>query len=214
MLSLAYEKDPLNIERQSFQQIRALTDLNRFTPEQAQIAMRLVHTCGDPDVASAAYFSPHAITAGCEAISRQQAILCDVNMVKHGLTQRLLTTTPYCFLNDHDIPELAKQRGETRTMTALTKWPAYLSGSIVLIGNAPTALFRLLEMIDQGAAKPALVIGIPVGFIGASEAKAAMIQHHTALGFECITVEGRQGGSALTAGTFNALLRLHQGLYC
>ena len=208
-----YEKNPSTIESESFKQIRTLTDLNQFSKDEAQVAMRLVHTCGDPAVAQQVFFSDHAIRAGLEALSHQQPILCDVEMVKHGLTKRMLHTQPQCFLNDDDIPELAKQQGGTRTMAALSKWPAHLAHSIVLIGNAPTALFRLLEMLDQGAPKPSLVIGIPVGFIGASEAKAAMIQHHKTLGFECISVQGRQGGSALTAGTFNTLLRLQQGLY-
>ncbi|MBT7442416.1 MAG: precorrin-8X methylmutase [Methylococcales bacterium] len=213
MLSFKYEQNPHEIEAQSFKQIRELTDLSRFSKDEAQIAMRLVHTCGEPAVAEHAYFSDNAIPAGLAALATDSALLCDVEMVRHGLTKRMLKKTPLCFLNDDDIPGLAKQKGETRTMAALSKWPEFLEDSIVLIGNAPTALFRLLEMIDQGAPKPSLVIGMPVGFIGAAEAKDALIKHHKTLGFECMTIQGRQGGSALTAGSFNMLLRLQRECY-
>ncbi len=208
-----FETDPALIEQESFRQIRELTALEEFNAQQKQIVMRLVHTCGDPAVAQKVFFSEHAITAGLEALENKCQVLCDVEMVRHGLTKRLLETQPLCFLNDEDVPALAKTAGETRSMTALQKWLPYLAGSIVLVGNAPTALFRLLEMLADNAAKPKLLIAMPVGFVGAAESKEALRQQHQQLGLECITILGRQGGSALTAGTFNTLLRLHQGIY-
>jgi precorrin-8X/cobalt-precorrin-8 methylmutase len=114
---------------------------------------------------------------------------------------------PLCFLNDERVPELARARGETRSMAALELWQPLLAGSLVLIGNAPTALFRLLQMLEAGAAKPALIVAMPVGFVGAAESKQLLWDTHRQLGVECITLLGRQGGSAVTAASCNALLR-------
>ncbi len=208
-----YIKDPLKIEEESFKQIKALTDFTGFNEEQQQIVMRLVHTCGNPDVAQQVRISSGAVAAGIAALQQQAGIFCDVEMVKQGLTKRFLDTEPQCFLNDPDVPDIAKANGETRTMTALQFWDESLAGGIAIIGNAPTALFRLLENIEQGKSpKPALVIGIPVGFIGAAESKDYLWQVHQTLGIECITILGRTGGSALAAGAFNTLVRLQRGL--
>ncbi|SEQ52772.1 MULTISPECIES: precorrin-8X methylmutase [Pseudomonas] len=207
-----YQRDPEAIERQSFEQIRTLTDLSRFDPDQAQIAMRLVHTCGEPEIVEALHFSRHAMEAGLAAVEAQASILCDVEMVRHGLTRRLFGERPLCFLNDERIPALAKATGETRSMAALSLWEPYLPGSIVVIGNAPTALFRLLEHLETGGPRPALVIGMPVGFIGAAESKDALMAHGQALGVEWIALSGRRGGSALAAATLNALARVQQGI--
>ena len=174
-MSYNYIKDPLQIERDSFAQIRQLTDLSALTIEQQQVVMRIVHSVGIPEVATRVRFSQSACEAGIKALSAQCPILCDVEMVKQGLTKRMLTREPLCFLNDEGVVERAKAIGETRTMAALSSWSEYLSGSVVIIGNAPTALFRLLEMIEQGAAKPALIIGMPVGFVGAAESKQATV---------------------------------------
>lgn len=209
-----FNKDPALIESESFKQIRAQSDLSQFSAEQAQIVMRMIHTCGDPGIAQYVRFSANAVSAGLESLQLNKHILCDVEMVKHGLTKRMLTKEPLCFLNEPDIPQLARQQQQTRTMSALSKWPDYMAASIILIGNAPTALFRLMEILDQGAAKPLLIIAMPVGFIGASESKAALLQHHQSLGIECITLHGNKGGSALTAGAMNTLIRLQQGIYC
>ncbi|MFI8620501.1 precorrin-8X methylmutase [Marinomonas sp. NPDC078689] len=208
-----YEQNPQAIEQDSFRQIRALTDLSALTQDQQQVVMRIVHSLGLPDVASSVRFSANATQAGREALANNGAILCDVEMVKQGVTKRMIEREPLCFLNDPTVAMLAKNRSETRSMAALSLWMDSLEGSVVLIGNAPTALFRLLEMIEQGAPKPALIIGMPVGFVGAAESKQALWDAHQTLGVECITLLGRMGGSAVTSASCNALLRCNLGEY-
>lgn len=206
-----YIHDPSQIENESFRQIRALTNLEHLSIEAQQVVMRVVHSVGIPGVAAQVRFSENACQSGIDALQKGAAILCDVEMVKQGITKRMIKTDPYCFLNAPGVPERAKQTGETRTMAALTAWLPYLEGSVVVIGNAPTALFRLLEMIDQGAPKPALIIGMPVGFVGAAESKQALWDVHQELGIECITLLGREGGSAVSSASCNALLRCIKG---
>lgn len=206
---MTYEVKPQAIEQQSFRLIRSLTELDGLSNEQQQVVMRIVHSVGVPEIAEQVRFSENSCVAGLGAIEKSAPILCDVEMVKQGITKRMIKTPPLCFLNEPGVPELAKQKGETRTMAALQLWQQHLEGSIVVIGNAPTALFRLLEMIANGCAKPALVIGMPVGFVGAAESKQALWERHQDLGIECITLLGRQGGSAVTAASLNALLRCH-----
>lgn len=210
-MSFKYEINPQAIEQDSFRQIRELADLTGLSREQQQVVMRIVHSVGMPEVANQVRFSTQACERALRAIDNKKAILCDVEMVRHGITKRMVNSNPLCFLNDPRVPELAKECGETRTMAALQFWHEQLEDSIVLIGNAPTALFRLLEMIEQGAKKPAVIIGMPVGFVGAAESKEALWQVHEKLGIECITLLGRQGGSAVTSATLNALLRCHLG---
>ena len=206
-----YIHDPTLIEKESFRQIRTLTELDHLPIEAQQVVMRVVHSVGIPSVATQVKLSDHACESGIQALKKGAAILCDVEMVKQGITKRMIKTDPLCFLNAEGVPELAKATGETRTMAALTAWLPYLAGSVVVIGNAPTALFRLLEMIDQGAPKPALIIGMPVGFVGAAESKQALWDVHKELGIECITLLGREGGSAVSSATCNALLRCIKG---
>jgi len=208
-----YEIKPQAIEAESFRQIRELTPLDGFSREQQQVVMRMVHSVGIPELAAQARFSANACESGLKALANNCPILCDAEMVKQGITKRMIQSPPLCYLNDARTPELAKERGETRSMAALQLWQEKLAGSVVVIGNAPTALFRLLEMIEQGAAKPALIIGIPVGFVGAAESKQALWDVHQQLGVECITLLGRQGGSAISASVCNALLRCNQGEY-
>jgi len=206
-----YIHDPTLIEKESFRQIRTLTELDHLSMEAQQVVMRVVHSVGIPSVATQVKLSNNACNVGIEALTKGAAILCDVEMVKQGITKRMIKTDPLCFLNAQGVPEQAKATGETRTMAALTLWLPHLAGSVVVIGNAPTALFRLLEMIDQGAPKPALIIGMPVGFVGAAESKQALWDVHRELGIECITLLGREGGSAVSSATCNALLRCIQG---
>jgi len=206
-----YIHDPSEIENESFRQIRTLTELSHLSIEAQQVVMRVVHSVGIPAVATQVKFSENGCESGIAALKKGAPILCDVEMVKQGITKRMIKTDPYCFLNAPGVPERAKETGETRTMAALTSWLPYLEGSVVVIGNAPTALFRLLEMIDQGAPKPALIIGMPVGFVGAAESKQALWDLHQTLGIECITLLGREGGSAVSSASCNALLRCIKG---
>jgi precorrin-8X/cobalt-precorrin-8 methylmutase len=206
-----YETDPAAIERESFRRIRALTDLDGLGDAEQQVAMRIVHSLGLPEVVAALRFSPLACDAGIAALRQECPILCDVEMVRYGVTRRMRAVEPLCFLNDARVPALARERGETRSMVALELWQPLLAGSLVLIGNAPTALFRLLQMLEAGAAKPALIVAMPVGFVGAAESKQLLWDTHRQLGVECITLLGRQGGSAVTAASCNALLRCIRG---
>ena len=174
--------------------------------------MRLVHTCGNPEIVKQLRISERAIAHGLEGLNNNRPVLCDVEMVKHGLTKRFLNVEPLCFLNHDDVPSEAKRDGVTRSMTAVNRWQPHLDGGICIIGNAPTALYRLMEMLAAGAPKPALVIATPVGFVGAAESKDCLWRQHQQLGVECITVAGRAGGSALAAAAFNTLIRLQRGL--
>ena len=205
-----YQIDPQAIEQQSFEQIRMLCDLGEFDRAQQQVVMRVVHSLGMPELAEQVRFSSNACERGRAALAADCPILCDVEMVKQGVTKRMIEREPYCFLNHPEASTLAKARGETRSMAALDLWQPLLADSVVLIGNAPTALFRLLEQLQAGAPKPALVIGMPVGFVGAAESKQALWELHRELGIECITLLGRQGGSAVTAASCNALLRCNR----
>jgi precorrin-8X/cobalt-precorrin-8 methylmutase len=209
-----YLRDPDEIERQSFAQIRQLTDLSRFDADQQQVAMRLVHTSGDPSIVRDLHFSPGAVAAGLAALEQGADVLCDIEMVSHGISKRYLKGRVLCFLNAPEVAERARQTGETRSMAAMAEWPMHLAGSsIVAIGNAPTALFRLLDLLDEGAPRPSLIIGMPVGFINAAESKQTLWD--TAPGeFQtpCITLLGRRGGSSLAAATLNALARMANGI--
>ena len=208
-----YEINPVAIEKESFRQIRQLTDLTVFNTEQQQVAMRVVHSLGMPILAQQIRFSDKACEAGMQALANEAPILCDVEMVKQGITKRMITQEPLCFLNHSATADYAKNHGETRSMAALQAWREHLAGSVVVIGNAPTALFRLLEMIEAGADKPALIIGMPVGFVGAAESKQALWDNYQRLGLECITLLGREGGSAVSSASCNALLRCNRGEY-
>ena len=206
-----YLHSPHTIEQQSFKQIRQLSNLDGLREAEQQVAMRIVHSTGLPDIVSRIRFSVRACENGMKALAVNAPILCDVEMVRQGITKRLLKQQPYCFLNDARSVAQAKKSGETRAMAALGLWQDLLQDSVVLIGNAPTALFRLLEIIEQSTLKPALIIGMPVGFVGAEESKQALWEMHKTLGVECITLSGRQGGSAVTAAACNALLRCNAG---
>ena len=206
-----YEKDPRVIEERSFQTIRSLSRLDHLSVKEQQVAMRVVHSLGLPHLSEQIRFSANAVDAGCEALAANKPILCDVQMVKEGITKRMISSPPVCFLNNPEVAEKAKAMGETRSMAQVDHWKDLLEGAVVVIGNAPTALFRLLERIQEGFPKPALIIGMPVGFIGAAESKAALFECHESLGIECITLLGREGGSAVSSASCNALLRINHG---
>lgn len=213
MLTPTYQKDPVAIETQSFATIRDLVKLDDWSKDEQQVVMRMIHTTGAPNLADQIRLSAKACQAGREALACNKPILCDVEMVKQGLTKRMLTTQPLCFINDPQAHQVAQQTGHTRSMAAVSLWQEHLAGSIVVIGNAPTALFYLLDLLAAGAPKPALIVGIPVGFIGAQESKQALWHQAKDLGVEAITLLGRQGGSAVAASAVNSLLRCNLGEY-
>ena len=199
-----YIRDGAAIYDKSFAIIRAESDLARFTPEEEKVAVRIIHSCGIVEAAADILFSPGAAKAGREALLNGAPILCDAKMVANGITRSRLPADNQviCTLYDPSVPALAKQLDTTRTAAAMELWRPYLKGAIVAIGNAPTALFRLLEMIDGGAPLPACIVGMPVGFVGAAESKDALMAHNKA---PWIIIKGRKGGSAMTVGAVNAL---------
>ncbi|CAL8981625.1 Precorrin-8X methylmutase [Rhodoplanes serenus] len=199
-----YEKDGAAIYRRSFAIIRAEADLARFAPEEETVAVRVIHACGMVEIAPDIVFSPGAAAAGRAALAAGAPILCDAQMVAHGVTRARLPARNevICTLSDPAVPALAEKLGTTRTAAAMALWRDTLGGAVVAIGNAPTALFRLLEMLDEGAPKPAMVIGMPVGFVGAAESKEALLADGRV---PCVIVRGRKGGSAMTAAAVNAL---------
>ncbi len=199
-----YIRDGAEIYRRSFAIIRAETDLSRFSPEEERVAVRIIHACGMVEAASDIAFAPGAVNAGRAALAAGAPVLCDSKMVANGVTRARLPADNevICTLDDPSTPALARQIGNTRSAAAMELWRERLGGAIVAIGNAPTALFRLLDMIDAGAPKPAVVIGMPVGFVGAAESKEALIADG---GLRWLVVRGRKGGSAMTAAAINAL---------
>jgi precorrin-8X/cobalt-precorrin-8 methylmutase len=199
-----YIKDGAEIYRRSFAIIRAEADLARFTAEEERVAVRIIHASGMVEVASDIAFSPGAALAGIRALEAGAPILCDAKMVSNGVTRARLPADNdvVCTLDDPSVAKLAAEMGTTRTAAAMELWRDRLGGAVVAIGNAPTALFRLLEMLDAGAPKPACVIGMPVGFVGAAESKEALIADGRV---PYIAVRGRKGGSAMTAAAINAL---------
>ena len=208
-----YIQDPSGIESKSFELIRECTDLAGFDEQQTQIAMRVVHTCGIPDIVEHIRFSEKSTEAGLQALADHKPILCDVEMIVHGISRRFVDSQIQCHLNTMGVAEKAKATGQTRSMAALDYWEDQLDGAIALIGNAPTALFRLLEMIENGAPKPALVVGVPVGFVGAAESKDALWEACESMQLEVITLLGKQGGSAIASAIVNALGRMQKEVY-
>ena len=199
-----YIKDGAEIYRRSFALIRAESDLARFTAEEERVAVRIIHSCGIVEAAADIAFSPDAAKLGIAALEAGAPILCDVKMVANGVTKSRLphNNAVICTLDDPQTAILAQKLGTTRTAAAMELWRDMMAGSVVAIGNAPTALFRLFELLDAGMEPPALVIGMPVGFIGAAESKEALM-HDGRVPY--IVVRGRKGGSAMTAAAVNAL---------
>ncbi|QIS04558.1 precorrin-8X methylmutase [Nocardia brasiliensis] len=200
----SYLTDGAEIYRRSFAMIRDEADLSGFPPEVAQVVVRMIHGCGQVDLAGDVAFSPGVVTAARAALRAGAPILCDATMVAAGVTRKRLPADNevICTLADPRVPELAAAMGNTRSAAALELWRDRLDGAVVAIGNAPTALFHLLDLLDAGAPRPAAVLGIPVGFIGAAESKDALAGYG---GLEFLTVRGRRGGSAITASALNAI---------
>lgn len=200
-----YLSDPAEIYRQSFAAIRAEADLTGVAAEMEPVAVRLIHACGLPGIAADLRAAPGAARAGRAALRAGAAILCDAEMVAHGITRARLPAANevICTLNDPGVADDARAGATTRSAAAVDRWADRLGGAVVAIGNAPTALFRLLDVLADGAPKPALILGFPVGFVGAAESKQALIAR--AGGVPYVTLAGRFGGSALAAAAVNAL---------
>jgi precorrin-8X/cobalt-precorrin-8 methylmutase len=200
-----YVKDAAAIYRASFSIIRAEADLGNASPALARVLVRMIHACGMTDLPRDIVSSAQAAERGREALLAGAPILCDSAMLAAGVTRARLPrdNDVLCTLNHPEVPELAARLGTTRSAAALELWRERLDGAVVAIGNAPTALFHVLDMLARGAARPALVLGLPVGFVGAAESKRALAEN--ALGIPYIVVHGRRGGSAMASAAINAL---------
>lgn len=198
-------RDPAEIYRLSFETIRREADLSRFSNELQDVAVRLIHACGMVDILDDLVMSSNAAEAGKAALRKGRPIVCDVEMVRNGIIRRLLPDglPVLCGLSDARTQEIARNEGTTRSAAAFKVLSEDIAGGIVAVGNAPTALFHLLEMIERGAAPPALIVGIPVGFVGAAESKDALIENAGNIPY--VTVRGRRGGSAMAAAVVNAI---------
>jgi precorrin-8X/cobalt-precorrin-8 methylmutase len=203
----AYLRDGTAIYQRSFAIIRAEADLSGFTAEEADVAVRMIHACGAVEAARHIQIGPNLVAAARTALAAGAPIFCDSEMVAHGITHARLPARNevICTLNDPRVPDLAKKLATTRSAAALELWRDRLAGALIAIGNAPTALFRLLELLDAGAPKPAAILGVPVGFVGAAESKDALAADPRGVPF--LIVRGRIGGSAMTAAAVNALAR-------
>ena len=202
---MRYEKSPAAIYAASFETVRREARLERFGPGMQSMAIRLIHACGMIEVADRLAFSTGAFEAGRAALLSGAPVLCDCEMVGAGIIRRALPADNKVIvtLNEASVPERAKAIGNTRSAAAVELWGAHLEGAVVAIGNAPTALFHLLELIDAGAPKPAVILGFPVGFIGAAESKAVLAARPRACEF--VALRGRRGGSAMASAAVNAL---------
>ena len=202
-----YIRDGAAIYRRSFAIIREEADLSAFSADEAEVAIRMIHACGMVEAARHIAFAPGLVEAARTALAAGAPILCDAQMVAHGVTRARLPAANevICTLQDPRTPALAEQQATTRSAAAMSLWGERLGGALVAIGNAPTALFHLLEMLETGAPRPAAILGMPVGFVGAAESKQALEESH--LGIPWAVVRGRLGGSAMTAAAVNALAR-------
>lgn len=198
-----YIRDGQRIYDLSFATIRREANLDRFSAIEARVAVRMIHACGMVEIADEIIFSSDFAAAAEGALKAGKAILCDARMVSEGITRSRLPAGNeiLCTLGEATVPALARRLGNTRSAAALQLWRPHLEGSLVAIGNAPTALFRLLELLDEGWPRPAAVIGLPVGFVGAAESKEALRE----AGLPYLTLPGRKGGSAMAVAAVNAL---------
>lgn len=207
MTEYDYIKDGNAIYEKSFAIIRAEADLASFSEDESDVAVRMIHACGLVEAADKIVFSPGFVAAGREALKMGAPIFCDAEMVARGVTASRLPAgnEVICTLRDPRTPELAAEIGNSRSAAAIRLWLERMAGSVVAIGNAPTALFYLLELLRDGAPKPAAILGMPVGFVGAAESKDALAENSYGVPFAI--VRGRMGGSAMTAAALNSLAR-------
>jgi precorrin-8X/cobalt-precorrin-8 methylmutase len=205
-----YLKNPAEIYARSFEIIRAETDLSSMPEDAQDIAVRVIHACGMPEIVSELIITDDFTSAAKNALANKRPILVDVEMVRQGIIARQLPTGVeiICTLNDPRAREIGIAQSITRTAASTQLWKEQLDGAIIVIGNAPTALFALLEMIEAGAAKPACIVGMPVGFVGAAESKAELIANPHGIPFA--TIKGRKGGSAMASSVINALTSSNQ----
>ena len=210
---IKYERDPKLIQKTSISSIRETLGLSDSdTPEQ-QILIRMVLAYGDEKIMPNTRISEGAIDAGLLALKKNANILCDSGMVTEGLKQQYLKKETICLIDRPNVISQAKSKKLTRAMVAVENWKRFTEGSIILIGNEATALLRLMELIELGEInKPALIIGMPRGYIGATEAKQYLWENTKQLGVPCITMQGTMGGNTLTAAAMNGLIYLHQGI--
>lgn len=207
MTEYDYIKDGTSIYEKSFAIIRAEADLSRFSDDEADVAVRMIHACGLTDAAQHFHFSPDFVSSARGALQNGAPIFCDAEMVARGVTAARLPAgnEVICTLRAPETPALAKESGNTRSAAAIKLWLDRIAGSVVAIGNAPTALFYLLELLRDGAPRPAAILGMPVGFVGAAESKEALAEN--SYGVPYAIVRGRMGGSAMTAAALNSLAR-------
>ncbi|MEV0946731.1 precorrin-8X methylmutase [Rhodococcus sp. NPDC049939] len=200
-----YIRDGAEIYRRSFATIRAEADLRAFPEDVSKAVVRMIHASGQVDLVGDVAFTPGVVKAARAALEGGAPILCDAQMVAAGVTRKRLPADNevLCTLRDPRVAALAERIGNTRSAAALELWGSKLQGAVVAIGNAPTALFHLLDMIESGAPRPAAIVGGPVGFIGAAESKEALIEHPS--GLDYLVVRGRRGGSAITSAALNAI---------
>jgi precorrin-8X/cobalt-precorrin-8 methylmutase len=205
-----YIRNPAEIYARSFDIIRSESDLSSIPKDAHDIAVRIIHACGMPEIISELVITPDFTSAARNALAHKRPILVDVEMVRHGIIARQLPegVEIICTLNDPRAREIGIAQSITRTAASTQLWEDQLEGAIVVIGNAPTALFALLEMIDAGSAKPACIVGMPVGFVGAAESKAELIANSRGLPYA--TIKGRKGGSAMASSVINALTSNNQ----
>ena len=204
---MEYLNDPAEIYALSFATARAEASLDDLPEDVAGLAVRLIHACGMPDLTDDLVYSEDVVASGSGALREGAPVIADCEMVRAGITSaRLPAANPVlCTLNDPAVPERARQRGTTRSAAAVDLWRDRMEGAVIAVGNAPTALFRLLELLDEGAPKPAAILGFPVGFVGAAESKAELAANSRGVPF--VALKGRRGGSALAAAAVNALCR-------
>lgn len=202
--TLSYIRDGAEIYRNSFAIIRAEANLSRFQQNEEKLAVRIIHACGMVDIVDDLLMSPTFAACASEALLRGAPLLCDAKMVANGVTRSRLPrdNSVVCTLDDPSVAQIAIETGNTRSAAALELWRPHLAGAVVVIGNAPTALFRLLEMLDEGVPRPAAIIGVPVGFVGAAKSKEALAARSDV---PFLIVRGRRGGSAMAAAAVNAL---------
>lgn len=205
---LDYEKDPAAIYERSFSIVRSEVALDDVPADLEPVVVRLAHACGMTDIASDLAFSSDVVAAATAALGANMPVLCDCEMVKAGIIRSFLpsNTKVLVTLNEETVPELVQRLRTTRSAAAVTLWRAHIEGAVVVIGNAPTALFQLLEGLDEGWPAPAAILAFPVGFVGAAESKAELSANPRGVPF--LTLQGRRGGSAMASAALNAMAAL------